>query len=55
VPQVVAISTAAYPTPAKRPKNSVLSNEKFDRTFGFRLTSWQEQLEHVMAIVLNPN
>jgi dTDP-4-dehydrorhamnose reductase len=55
VPRVVAISTAAYPTPAKRPKNSVLSNEKFDRTFGFRLTSWQEQLEHVMAIVLNPN
>ncbi len=52
-PRVVAISTADYPTPARRPKNSVLSNEKFARAFGFRLTPWQEQLENVMATVLN--
>jgi dTDP-4-dehydrorhamnose reductase len=47
-PSVLAIATADYPTPAKRPKNSVLSNEKFENTFGFRLTSWQTQLHEVM-------
>jgi dTDP-4-dehydrorhamnose reductase len=54
-PRVVAISTSAYPTPAQRPKNSVLSNEKFARIFGFRLASWQEQLAQVMAGVPVPN
>jgi dTDP-4-dehydrorhamnose reductase len=47
-PRVVAIATSDYPTPAKRPKNSVLSNEKFENTFGFRLPSWQTQLHEVM-------
>jgi dTDP-4-dehydrorhamnose reductase len=58
-PQVVAISTAEYPTPARRPKNSVLSNEKFAQAFDFRLTPWQEQLEGVIervrATVPGPN
>jgi dTDP-4-dehydrorhamnose reductase len=58
-PQVVAISTAEYPTPASRPKNSVLSNEKFAQAFDFRLTPWQEQLEGVIervrATVPGPN
>jgi dTDP-4-dehydrorhamnose reductase len=53
--RVVAISTADYPTPARRPKNSVLSNEKFVRAFDFRLTSWEEQLEQVLATVAGPN
>ena len=58
-PQIVAISTAEYPTPARRPKNSVLSNEKFAQAFDFRLTPWQEQLERVIervrATVPGPN
>jgi dTDP-4-dehydrorhamnose reductase len=54
-PRVVAISTSAYPTPAQRPKNSVLSNEKFARIFGFRLALWQEQLAQVMAGIPVPN
>jgi dTDP-4-dehydrorhamnose reductase len=52
-PPVIAISTSDYPTPARRPGNSVLSNEKFERTFGFRLTSWQQQLEEVMTTVFS--
>ena len=32
-PVVNPIATSAYPTPAKRPQNSVLSNEKLNRTF----------------------
>jgi len=48
-PQVQAIASSEYPTPAKRPSNSVLSNDKFGLTFGFRLPHWQRQLEEVLA------
>ncbi len=48
-PNVLPITTAEYPTPAKRPRNSVLSNEKFERTFGFRLTPWQTQIADVLS------
>ena len=48
-PQVQAIPSSAYPTPAKRPANSVLSNDKFAHTFGFRLPHWKQQLEEVLA------
>ena len=48
-PTLVPIGTADYPTPAARPANSVLSNEKFAATFGFRLPDWEQQLDGVMA------
>jgi dTDP-4-dehydrorhamnose reductase len=44
VRSVVPIRSDEYPVAAKRPLNSVLSNGKFERTFGFRLESWQEGL-----------
>jgi dTDP-4-dehydrorhamnose reductase len=47
-PELVPIPSEQYPTPAKRPKNSVLSNEKFARTFGFRLDPWERLLEAEM-------
>ena len=40
-------STSDYPTPARRPANSVLSNDKFANIFGFRLPTWQQQLKDV--------
>ncbi len=46
--QVEAISTTEYPTPAKRPANSVLSCEKLERTFGLCLPHWEESLKLVM-------
>jgi dTDP-4-dehydrorhamnose reductase len=48
-PPVQAIPSSAYPTPAKRPANSVLSNDKFAHTFGFRLPPWQQQLQDVLT------
>jgi dTDP-4-dehydrorhamnose reductase len=48
-PRVQPIPSSDYPTPARRPANSVLANEKFARTFGFRLPGWQNQLEQVLA------
>ncbi len=48
-PRLVPITTADYPTPAARPANSVLSNDKFAAAFGFRLPDWEQQLDAVMA------
>jgi dTDP-4-dehydrorhamnose reductase len=47
-PKVQPISTSAYPTPALRPANSVLSNEKLWRRFGVRLAGWEDALEEVI-------
>ncbi len=41
---VLPISTAEFPTPAKRPANSVLSNEKIRQMFGIQLPNWQASL-----------
>lgn len=42
--QVVPIATADYPTPARRPPNSVLSNSRLTATFGFGLPDWRDGL-----------
>lgn len=43
-PIVHAIPASAYPTPATRPSNSRLSNDKLARTFGLRAPEWREAL-----------
>lgn len=48
LPSLVAIPSHEYPTPAKRPKNSVLSNEKLTRTFGLAAGDWQANLDLCM-------
>jgi dTDP-4-dehydrorhamnose reductase len=47
VPELTPQATKEYPTPAKRPRNSVLSNEKLYNRFGVRLASWQTALDDV--------
>jgi dTDP-4-dehydrorhamnose reductase len=46
---IEAIGTHEYPTPARRPAYSVLSNEKLLRQFGLRLPHWPDALELCMA------
>jgi len=48
IAQVSPIPTSAYPTPARRPLNSVLSNEKLFSRFGVRLREWEPALDAVM-------
>ena len=49
VPALVPIATSDYPTPAKRPRNSVLSNAKLENVFGVRLGDWREGLDEALA------
>ena len=46
--RVVDITTAEYPTAAKRPAYSVLSNSKLYDTFGIRLPDWETALSLCM-------
>jgi len=43
-----AITTRDYPTPAKRPANSVMDCSKFEEAFSFQIRSWQDSLEEVV-------
>lgn len=49
---VAPLSTADYPTPAKRPANSRLSTNRFSTTFGLRLPQWQDGVRHVLQQIL---
>lgn len=42
---VTGIPSLEYPTPARRPANSVLSNVRLKSTFGVELPTWQSALE----------
>jgi len=46
--EVTPISTAEYPTPAKRPAYSVLGCEKLGSTFGIQLPDWENGLKLVL-------
>lgn len=46
------ITTADYPTPARRPANSRLDTGKFRRTFGLELPHWQAGLDHILRQIL---
>jgi dTDP-4-dehydrorhamnose reductase len=41
VKEVVPVPTSAFPTPAKRPRNSRLDTTRLEATFGLRLPHWQ--------------
>ena len=45
--RVVPIASSEYPTPARRPKNSRLSNEKLFRRLGVTLPTWEVGLRKI--------
>ena len=49
MPQVEAIATADYPTPARRPAYSVLDTTKLRGDFGIEPPQWREGLRRVIA------
>lgn len=49
---IKAITTADYPSLAKRPANSRLDTRKFRETFGLELPHWQAGLSHILQQIL---
>lgn len=50
-PLVNSITTADYPTPAKRPANSCLDLTKIQQVFGIQPSNWQKALKNIKAYV----
>jgi dTDP-4-dehydrorhamnose reductase len=48
-PDVQAIGTDDFPTPAKRPAYSVLDNTRFQKQFAFTLPHWSDGLAEVIS------
>jgi dTDP-4-dehydrorhamnose reductase len=47
--RILPIRTSEYPTSARRPAYSVLSNERLVRTFSVQLRHWREQLHSILT------
>jgi dTDP-4-dehydrorhamnose reductase len=55
VPQVDAITTANWPTPAHRPADSRLDCSKLRRVFGLSLPSWRYSLNSNLQKIVASN
>ena len=49
--KVNPITTQQYPTPAKRPKNTLMSKDKIAETFSVGISDWKEFLNTCMTIL----
>jgi len=47
--EIEAITTAEYPTPARRPANSRMNCEKLTKQFEWKMMDWQDSLKKVLA------
>jgi len=52
-PPVTAITTADYPTPARRPANSALDCAKFARAFGIRARPWEDETDRITRALVS--
>lgn len=52
IKEVNGVDTSAYPTPAKRPHNSRLSNLKFQTAFATTLPDWKVGVQRVVTEIL---
>lgn len=48
---IKAITTAEYPTPARRPANSRLDCHKLESDFGLQMPDWQPYLERMLQLL----
>ena len=49
--KVNPITTQQYPTPAKRPKNTLMNKAKIAKTFSVGISDWKESLNTCMSIL----
>ncbi len=49
--KILPIETSQYPTPAERPKYSVLNKAKIKETFGLEIPHWRESLEKCIPLI----
>jgi dTDP-4-dehydrorhamnose reductase len=54
-PEIAAITTAEYPTPARRPANSVLQCSRIAAAYGIVPRTWREALADVIAELYAPD
>jgi dTDP-4-dehydrorhamnose reductase len=47
--EIEAITTAEYPTPAKRPANSRMCCQRLSERFGWTMMNWEQSLRQVLA------
>lgn len=52
-PRVVAITTAEFPTPVRRPANSAFACDRFAKAFGFRGRPWTDETDEITRAVVN--
>ncbi|MCI0599643.1 MAG: dTDP-4-dehydrorhamnose reductase [Beijerinckiaceae bacterium] len=53
LPKVTPVSTADFPTPARRPANSELDSSHFASTFGFRARPWQMRVREAVHLLMS--
>ena len=53
-PKLTPITTAEYPSPARRPMNSVLDNRKVRSTFRLSARSWRQSVKESVDALLAP-
>ncbi|MDI2112774.1 dTDP-4-dehydrorhamnose reductase [Commensalibacter nepenthis] len=53
MPEISAIKTEDWPTPAKRPQDSRLNTDKLYQVFNVRLPKWQDSVAKVVQTVFN--
>ncbi|GBR50271.1 NAD(P)-dependent oxidoreductase [Gluconobacter sphaericus NBRC 12467] len=54
MPQVNAIRTEDWPTPAKRPQDSRMDNSKLHRVFGVKMPDWRHSVTHIVHKLFSP-
>ena len=54
LPEVIAIGTADWPTPVRRPADSRLGCDRLAEVFGLRLPDWQDALHRMIGQALGP-